>query len=128
MLRIVHGMLGVTALSPHNAQPTVSGDRARTSIMSIHLALRGSKEGEHHAHDFKKSVWPLFLDGVTPTKQWHGATPHVGHKSVRKLQSLASFFMHSFISSESTQFDQKCHDTDGEARLYRGTWGLSGLG
>jgi hypothetical protein len=85
-------------------------------------------KASHHAHDIEKSVWPLFLNGVIPTIQQHGVTPHVGHKSVKELQSLASFFTHSFIASENTDFDQKCHDTDRQARLYHGTQGLPQLG
>jgi hypothetical protein len=51
----------------------------------------------HHTHDFEKNAWPLFLDGVTPTSQWHGATSRVGHKLVKELQSLASF-LHTHLS------------------------------
>jgi hypothetical protein len=37
------------------------------------------------SHHFEKSVWPLFLDEITPTSQRHGATPCVGCKSVKEL-------------------------------------------
>jgi hypothetical protein len=76
---IVRGELGASALLP--PKPT-------------HQQLQSTRRGEaatkanHHTHDFEKSVWPLFLDGVTPTGQWHAATPRVGCKSVMELQSL----------------------------------------
>jgi hypothetical protein len=56
-------------------------------------ARRGeqARKASRHAHGFEKNVWPLFLSGVTPTRQLHGATPCVGDKSVKELQPLASF-------------------------------------
>jgi hypothetical protein len=50
-----------------------------------------ARKAAHHAHDFNNSAWPLFLDGVTSASQQHGTTPCVGHKSVKELQSQASF-------------------------------------
>jgi hypothetical protein len=56
----------------------------------------------------KKSLWPLFLDGVTPTSQRHGAIPCVGRKLVKELQLLASFLSHiPFIAPKSMHFWQK---------------------
>jgi hypothetical protein len=104
-----------------NATLTTSGDRACMSTMPIRPVWQGSKKVSHHARDFEKSVWPLFLDGVIPTSQRRGATPHVGRKSVKQLQSIVSFFTHSFIASKNTWFGQEYHDTERQTRLYRGT-------
>jgi hypothetical protein len=93
-------------------------------------AWRGeaTRKASRHAHDFEKNVWPLFLNRVTLTSQRYIVTSLVGCKSVKELQYLASLFTYSFIASKSTHIGQKCHDTDRQARLYRGTRGLSELG
>jgi hypothetical protein len=71
----------------------------------------------HHAHDFEKSLWPLLIDRVTHTSQRHGATPHVGRKSVNELESLASFScnplsllkVHTLVKSVMIQIGKPAH-------------------
>jgi hypothetical protein len=46
---------------------------------------KAARKADQHAHNFKKSVWPFFLDGVIPTSQWNSTTPCVGRKSVKEL-------------------------------------------
>jgi hypothetical protein len=48
-----------------------------------------ARKVSHQADDFKKSVWPLFLDGVTPTGQWHGAVIKV------RGSPIPSIFLHT---------------------------------
>jgi hypothetical protein len=59
------------------------------------MARHQGRKVSHHAHDFKKDVWPLFSDRVVPTSRHHDTTVCVGHKSARELSSLASFFSHT---------------------------------
>jgi hypothetical protein len=78
MTGIVHGVLGASVLSSpnlHNTTLSVSGDRARTSTRPIHLAWRGSKEGEPSCPRHQKECVPFVLrsqqaDGVTQLRLW----------------------------------------------------------
>jgi hypothetical protein len=128
----VRDVLSASAFFCHPSCATPDSLRVGTKpARQQHRSAQGDeavRKADHHAHDFKKSVWPLFLDGVTPASQWHSAIPHVRRKSVKELQSLASIFMHSFIASESMHFGQMYHDIDRQACMYRVTQGLPGLG
>jgi hypothetical protein len=124
-------MLGTSAFlpsKPHNAPLTASGDRARSHNVDPPRVVRQQGRRAITPTILRRVHGHCFLDGVTPTSQRHGTTPHVGRKSIKELQSLASLFTHSFITSESMHFSQKCHDADSQARLYHGTQGLPELG
>jgi hypothetical protein len=89
---------------------------------------RVARKVSHHAHNIKKSVWPLFLDGIIPASRLHDATLPMGCKSTKELPSLTSFLIHSFIASKSMPFGQKCHGTNKQARMYPDTRGQPRLG
>jgi hypothetical protein len=55
------------------------------------------------------------------------ATRHVGRKSAKELLSLVPCSHVLFCRPSKYAHRPKCHDTDGQARLYPGTRRLSGL-
>jgi hypothetical protein len=107
----MHGVLGTrpsrhpSCATPHSVQ--VGTEPTRQQCQHAWCG-EGARKVSHHTHDFKKSVWPLFISGVVPSSQRHGATLRVGCKSTKELPSLTSFsFTHSFNTSESLHFRPK---------------------
>jgi hypothetical protein len=71
---IVRGVLGTLAFSPQS--PTYYEWEPIPHINNINLP-GVVRQRSHHAHDFEKSVWPMFFNGVIPTSQWHDTTLRV---------------------------------------------------
>jgi hypothetical protein len=64
MPKMMRGMLGALAFSPsmlHNTPLTVSGTEPTCQQRQSARHGRAARKASHQAHDFEKSVWPLFL-------------------------------------------------------------------